>query len=94
VKLSRTEFTAYLQMGAPGGAEGLSDRTRIMMTYALCGFANFVTVGTTALGLTVLAPERRQEILDLVWKSLVAGFLANVMSGTIVGLLPLSVIAK
>jgi CNT family concentrative nucleoside transporter len=93
VKLSRTEFTAYLQMGAPGGSDGLSDRTRIMMTYALCGFANFVTVGTTALGLTVLAPERRQEILDLVWKSLAAGFLANVMSGTIVGLLPLSVIA-
>jgi concentrative nucleoside transporter, CNT family len=93
VKMTRTEFTAYLQL-ASGAGEGLSERTRVLLTYALCGFANFVTVGTTALGITVLAPERRQEILELVWKSLFAGFLANVMSGAIVGLLPLSVIAR
>jgi CNT family concentrative nucleoside transporter len=93
VKLTRTEFTAYLQLGAPGG-DGLSVRTRILLTYALCGFANFVTVGTTALGLTVLVEERRAEILGLVWKALLAGFLANVMSGAIVGILPLALINR
>jgi CNT family concentrative nucleoside transporter len=91
VKLTRTEFTAYLQLGKPGG-DGLDVRTRILLTYSLCGFANFVTVGTTALGLTVLAPERKDEILSLVWKSLLAAFLANVMSGAIVGMLPMSMI--
>jgi CNT family concentrative nucleoside transporter len=93
VKLTRTEFTAYLQLGAHGG-DGLSVRTRILLTYALCGFANFVTVGTTALGLTVLAEDRRPEILSLVWKALFAAFLANVMSGAIVGILPLALINR
>jgi len=93
VKLTRTEFTAYLQL-AMGDGDGLSVRSRILLTYALCGFSNFVTVGTTALGLTVLAPERKNEILGLVWKALVAAFLANVMSGAIVGILPLAVISR
>jgi concentrative nucleoside transporter, CNT family len=93
VKLTRTEFTSYLQL-ATGDGDGLSVRTRILLTYALCGFSNFATVGTTALGLTVLAPDRRNEILGLVWKALAAAFLANVMSGAIVGTLPLELISR
>lgn len=52
------------------------------------------TVGTTALGLTTLVPERRTEILGLVWKALFAAFLANVSSGAIVGVLPMALISR
>jgi CNT family concentrative nucleoside transporter len=92
VKLTRTEFVSYLQLAQ--GNDGLSERTRILMTYALCGFSNFATVGTTALGVTVLVPERRAEVLGLVWKALFAAFLANVMSGAVVGTLPLALISR
>lgn len=92
VKLTRTEFVSYLQLAQ--GNDGLSVRTRILLTYALCGFSNFATVGTTALGVTVLVPERRGEVLGLVWKALFAAFLANVMSGAIVGVLPMSLISR
>ncbi|MDB5453627.1 MAG: Na+ dependent nucleoside transporter [Caulobacteraceae bacterium] len=92
VKLTRTEFVSYLQLAQ--GNDGLSERTRILMTYALCGFSNFATVGTTALGVTVLVPERRTEVLGLVWKALFAAFLANVMSGAVVGTLPLALISR
>jgi CNT family concentrative nucleoside transporter len=87
VKLTQTEFAAFLQLGAiPEG--GMAERTRMLLTYALCGFANFGSVGITVFGLTVLAPERRQEVMDLIWKALVGGFLATLMSAAIVGCIP------
>ncbi|HET9160135.1 MAG TPA: nucleoside transporter C-terminal domain-containing protein [Caulobacteraceae bacterium] len=92
IKLTRTEFVSFLQLGQ--GNDGLSVRTRILLTYALCGFANFATVGTTALGVSVLVPERRNEVLGLVWKALFAAFLANVMSGAVVGTLPMALISR
>ncbi len=58
------------------------------MTYALCGFANVGSVGINVSGFSVLAPDRRGEILALVWKALIAGFLATCMTASIVGLLP------
>lgn len=86
-KLVLTEFSAFLELAhLPQGL--LSDHSRVVMTYALCGFANIGSVGVTAAGLGVLVPERRPEILRMVWKALFAGFLATCLTAALVAALP------
>ncbi|MFC5388689.1 Nucleoside permease NupX [compost metagenome] len=93
VKLTLTEFVAFIKLGeVPAG--DMSERTRMLMTYALCGFANIGSVGITVTGLSVLMPERREEVLGLVWKALFAGFLATLMTACIVGAMPASVFGQ
>jgi len=87
VKLTLTEFVAFIELGKVPAAE-MSERTRMLMTYALCGFANIGSVGITVTGLSVLMPERREEVLGMVWKALFAGFLATLMTAAVVGALP------
>jgi CNT family concentrative nucleoside transporter len=80
------EFLAYLELaGLPEGA--LSDRSRLILTYALCGFANFGSLGIMIGGMGAMAPERKTEIVSLGWKSIVAGTLATCMTGAVVGIL-------
>lgn len=93
VKLTLTEFVAFIQLGAVP-EDGMSERTRMLLTYALCGFANIGSVGITVTGLSVLIPERREEVLGLVWKALFAGFLATLMTASVVGAFPESVFAR
>jgi len=90
VKLMLTEFVAFIELGNVPSGE-MSERTRMLMTYALCGFANIGSVGITVTGLSVLVPDRREEVLGLVWRALFAGFLATLMSAAIVGALPAAV---
>jgi len=71
--------------GLPEGT--LSQRSRLIMTYALCGFANFGSLGIMIGGLTTMAPERRSEIVSLGLKSIVSGTLATLMTGAVVGIL-------
>lgn len=80
------EFLAYLQMSQIP-ADALSDRSRLIMTYALCGFANFGSLGIMIGGLSTLVPERRAEIVSLGGKSIVAGTLATLCAGAVVGVL-------
>jgi len=80
------EFVAYLDL-AHLPQNGLSARSRLMMTYALCGFANFGSVGIMIGGMTAMAPERRQEIVKLAMRSLISGTLATLTSGAVVGML-------
>ncbi|RZJ96880.1 MAG: NupC/NupG family nucleoside CNT transporter [Brevundimonas sp.] len=87
VKLTLTEFVAFIDLGQVP-AEAMSERTRMLMTYALCGFANIGSVGITVTGLSVLMPERREEVLSLIWKGLFAGFLATLMTACVVGAMP------
>ncbi|HEY0053272.1 MAG TPA: nucleoside transporter C-terminal domain-containing protein [Caulobacteraceae bacterium] len=87
VKLMLTEFVAFIRLGAVPEAD-MSERTRMLMTYALCGFANVGSVGITVTGLSILMPERRQEVLGLVWKALAAGFMATLMTAAVVGAMP------
>lgn len=87
VKLMLTEFIAFIQLGAVP-EDAMSERTRMIMTYALCGFANIGSVGITVSGMGVLMPDRRTEIIGMVWKALVAGFLATCMTASIVGAMP------
>jgi len=87
VKLMLTEFVAFIQLGAIPEGE-MTERTRMIMTYALCGFANVGSVGITVSGMGVLMPERRNEIIGMVWKALLAGFLATCMTAAVVGAMP------
>ena len=80
------ELPAYLEMsGLPAGA--LDPKSLLIMTYAMCGFANPGSLGITIGGLDTMAPERRQEIVSLGLRSIVAGTLATCMTGAVVGLL-------
>jgi CNT family concentrative nucleoside transporter len=81
-----TEFIAYVQLGALP-ADELSVRSRTIITYALCGFANFISLGIMLTGLITIVPERRDEILRLGFKSLWAGSLATFTSACVVGVL-------
>lgn len=90
VKLILTEFVAFIELGAVPEGE-ISERTRMLMTYALCGFANIGSVGITVTGLSILMPERREMVLGMVWKALMAGFMATLMTASIVGALPSAV---
>lgn len=83
-KIVMNEFLAYLQLGnlAPNT---LSPRSTMIMTYAMCGFANFGSLGIMIGGLGSMAPERRNEIVALGIKSIIAGTIATCMTGAVVG---------
>lgn len=89
LKFILNEVVAYLQQAALP-ADALSPRSDLMMLYALCGFANFSSVGITIAGVTVLAPNRRKEIVQLAQRSLISGTLSSLMVGATIGVLPLS----
>jgi CNT family concentrative nucleoside transporter len=80
-----TEFLAYVDL-AKLPAEALSERSRLLMTYALCGFANFGSLGILIGGMGTMVPERRAEIVALGMKSIVGGTLATCMTASVVGL--------
>lgn len=79
------ELLAYLDLAALP-PEALDERSRLIMIYALCGFANFGSLGIMIGGLGTMVPERRREIAALGMKSIVAGTLATLMTGAVVGL--------
>ena len=80
------ELLAYLQLAqlAPGT---LSDRSALILTYALCGFANFGSLGIMIGGMAGIAPERRAEIVELGGLSIVSGTFATMMTGAVIGLI-------
>jgi CNT family concentrative nucleoside transporter len=85
VKTVLNELLAYIELaGLPD--EALSPRSRVIMTYALCGFANFGSLGIMIGGLGALVPERRGEVVALGMKSILAGTLATLMTGAVVAL--------
>jgi CNT family concentrative nucleoside transporter len=80
------ELIAYLDL-AKLPADALDPRSRLIMLYAMCGFANFGSLGIMIGGLTTMAPERREDIVSLGMKSIVSGTLATCLMGAIVGVL-------
>ena len=81
------EFIAYLKLAAlPEGV--LSPRSRLIMLYAMCGFANLGSVGIMIAGISGMVPARREEVVELALKALVAGTIASGMTGAVVGILP------
>jgi concentrative nucleoside transporter, CNT family len=86
IKTVLNELIAYLDM-AQLPPDALDPRSRLIMLYAMCGFANFGSVGIMIGGLTAMAPERRSDVVSLGMKSIVSGTLATLLMGAIVGLL-------
>ncbi|MGM4988849.1 NupC/NupG family nucleoside CNT transporter [Tardiphaga sp. 841_E9_N1_2] len=86
VKTILNELIAYVQL-AKLGPDALDARSRLIMLYALCGFANFASLGIMIGGLGTMAPERRNEINALGVKSIVSGTLTTCLMGAIVGML-------
>lgn len=80
------EIVAFLELSKLPRSE-LSAHSALIMTYALCGFANFSAIGIIIGGIGSMVPERRDEIVALGIKSVFAGTLATCMSGTIIGIL-------
>jgi CNT family concentrative nucleoside transporter len=80
------EFIAYLDLSRlPEGS--LAPRSKLILTYAMCGFANPGSLGIMIGGLGTMAPERREEIVSLGLRSIVAGTLATCMTGAVVGII-------
>jgi CNT family concentrative nucleoside transporter len=86
VKVVVNEFVAYLGLASSGGL-GLDERSRLILTYALCGFTNFGSVGIMLGGMTAMCPERRADIVKLGLPALVSASIACCMTGAVVGLL-------
>jgi len=83
IKIVLNEFLAYLQLvQQPIGA--LSDSSKLIMIYALCGFANFGSLGIMIGGLSTMVPQRRNEIITLGLRSIVSGNLATFMTAAVI----------
>ena len=80
------EFVAYLGLAALP-PDALLPRSRVILTYAICGFANFGSLGILVGGLGALMPERRHEVVALGLRSVLSGTLATCLSGALAGLL-------
>jgi concentrative nucleoside transporter, CNT family len=86
IKTILNEFIAYVELSklAP---DALDPRSRLIMLYAMCGFANFGSLGIMIAGLATMAPDRRDDVLSLGVKSIVSGTIATCLMGAIVGVL-------
>lgn len=85
VKTAVNELVAYVRLSqVPEGT--FSERSLLIIVYALCGFANFSSLGIVVGGLTALAPDRRQDVIALAPRALVSGTLATLMTGAVIGL--------
>jgi CNT family concentrative nucleoside transporter len=80
------EFVAYRDLAALA-PDALDTRARLVVTYALCGFANFGSLGILIGGLGAMLPERRHEVVELGLRSVLAGTLATCMSGALAGVI-------
>jgi CNT family concentrative nucleoside transporter len=89
IKTILNELVAYLQLAAlPAGT--LDPRSRLIMLYAMCGFANFGSLGIMIAGLATMCPERRDDVVSLGLKSIVSGTLTTCLLGAIVGMMTAS----
>ncbi|MDA9146422.1 Na+-dependent nucleoside transporter [Gammaproteobacteria bacterium] len=84
IKTTLNEFVAYPALASL--EEGLlSDRSKLITFYSLCGFANFSSVGILISGIGAMAPERKDDLINVSFKALVAATLASCMTGLVVG---------
>ena len=87
-KIVLTELIAYKNLANMTiGAEGISEKTAILASYALCGFANFASIGIQLGGIGSIAPERKNDLAKLVTKAMFGGALASWLTATIAGIL-------
>ena len=85
IKTTLNEFVAYPGLASLDNGE-LSDRSKLITFYSLCGFANLSSVGILISGITAMAPERKDDLIKVSFKALVGATLASCMTGLIVGI--------
>ncbi|MBI65907.1 MAG: NupC/NupG family nucleoside CNT transporter [Candidatus Marinimicrobia bacterium] len=87
-KIVLTELIAYMNLAEiQAGADAISHKTAILASYALCGFANFASIGIQLGGIGSIAPDRKKDLAKLVTKAMFAGALASWLTATIAGIL-------
>jgi len=85
-KVVLNELIVYLQLeGTP--TEALSERSRVILLYALCSFGNFGSVGIMRTEMVAVAPDRKADLAELGLKALLAGTIATCMTGAVVALI-------
>jgi CNT family concentrative nucleoside transporter len=87
IKISLNEFVAYGALGAYIQEGVMSERALIISTYALCGFANFSSIGIQIGGISAVAPRRKSDLAQLGLKAMFGGAIASWLTATIAGLL-------
>jgi CNT family concentrative nucleoside transporter len=91
LRMATNEFVAYQQLSAwlrdPEQVVNLSERSRVLVTYALCGFANFGSIGIQLGGIGALAPERRGDLAKLGLRAMWGGTIACLMTACVAGIL-------
>ena len=86
-KISANEFVAYSYLAKDIGNAALTHRTVVIATYALCGFANFASIGIQIGGIGSLAPGRRTDLAKVALRAMIGGALASWMTAAIAGML-------
>ncbi len=86
-KIVLTELVAYINLGDLTSQGALSDRTAIIASYALCGFANFASIGIQMGGIGAMAPNRKRDISKLAMKAMIGGAIASWITASIAGML-------
>ncbi len=85
-KMVANEFVAYLQLGEVQAAGTLSPKSVFLATFALCGFANFSSIGIQIGGIGALAPERRSDLAALGFKAMIGGTIASLLTASVAGM--------
>ncbi|MFN0024961.1 MAG: NupC/NupG family nucleoside CNT transporter [Parvularculaceae bacterium] len=86
IKTAVNELVAYIKLSEVPVGE-FDQRTVLIIVYSLCGFANFSSLGIVVGGFTALAPDRRQDVIELAPRALISGTLATLMTGAVIGLI-------
>ena len=81
------EFVGYAELSNLVKSGGMSDRAQIISTYALCGFANFSSIGIQIGGIAALAPDRRKDLAQLGLKAMLGGAIASWLTACVAGLM-------
>jgi len=87
IKLALTEFVAYGNLAELKASGALSDKAIVISTYALCGFANFASIGIQIGGIGALAPKRRSDLSKVALKAMFGGAIASWLTASIAGIL-------
>ena len=85
IKTTINEFVGYAQL--QGVKSQLSEKSLLIATYALCGFANFASIGIQIGGIGAIAPGKRKELTELGIKALIGGTVASFLTAAIAGVL-------
>jgi len=85
-KLVLTELVAYQELGSYAPGEKFSERSRIIASYALCGFANFASIGVQLGGTGAMAPNRKKDLAALAMRAMIGGALTTCMTAAVAGL--------